>query len=72
MEELLMEERFLRFVQWIADRIDRGAEHEFDLEMFEKYFPHIKNKEMLERCVDEENEAGYSECWDLVEFEPSA
>lgn len=63
-----MEERFLRFVEWVGDRIDRGIDDEFDLEVFWKFAPYIKNPEMLERCVDEENEEGYSECWDLVEF----
>ena len=48
-----MEDRFNKFVEWVGDRIDRGLEYEFDLEMFEKYFPFIKNKDMLERCIDE-------------------
>jgi hypothetical protein len=57
------------FVEWVGDRIDRGLEYEFDLEMFEKYFPYIKNVDMLERCIDEENEEGSSDNWDNVIFE---
>lgn len=63
-----MEERFCKFVEWIGDRIDRGVEYEFDLEMFYKYLPYIKNVDMLERCIDEENEAGSSDCWDEIVF----
>ena len=63
-----MEERFNKFVEWVGDRIDRGVEYEFDLEMFEKYFHYIKNKDMLERCIDEENEEGSSDCWDKIVF----
>ena len=63
-----MEDRFNKFVEWVGDRIDRGEEYEFDLDMFEKYFPFIKNKDMLERCIDEENEEGSSDNWDNVEF----
>jgi hypothetical protein len=63
-----MEERFNKFVEWVGDRIDRGLEYEFDLEMFEKYFPYIKNVDMLERCIDEENEEGFSENWDNIVF----
>tara|TARA_B110000495_G_C22625270_1_gene372328 strand:+ start:372 stop:590 length:219 start_codon:yes stop_codon:yes gene_type:complete len=68
MEELLMEERFLRFVEWIGDKIDRGDIIEFDLEMFYKYLPYIKNQEVLENCIDEENELGESLEWDMIEF----
>lgn len=63
-----MEERFVKYVEWIGDRIDRGLEYEFDLEMFEKYFPYIKNRDMLERCIDEENEEGMSDCWNDIVF----
>ena len=63
-----MEERFTRFVEWVGDRIDRGDEYEFDLEMFVKYFPFIKNLDMLERCIDEENEEGFSDSWDDIIF----
>jgi len=63
-----MQERFGKYVEWIGDRIDRGMEYEFDLEMFEIYFPYIKNKYMLERCIDEENEAGSSDNWNNVMF----
>ena len=63
-----MEERFVKYVEWIGDRIDRGLEYEFDLEMFKKYFPYIKNKDMLERCIDEENEEGMSDCWNDIIF----
>jgi len=63
-----MEERFCKFVEWIGDRIDRGLEYEFDLEMFYKYLPYIKNKDMLETCIDQENETGSSDCWDKIVF----
>ena len=63
-----MEERFLRFVEWVGDKIDRGDIIEFDLEMFYKYLPYIKNREVLENCIDEENELGESLEWDMIEF----
>lgn len=63
-----MEERFAKYVEWIGDRIDRGMEFEYDLEMFEKYFPFIKNLDMLEDCIDEENERGFSENWNNIVF----
>jgi hypothetical protein len=63
-----MEERFGKFVEWIGDRIDRGLEYEFDLEMFEIYFPYIKNRDMLETCIDQENETGSSDKWDDIVF----
>ena len=65
---MIMEERFCKFVEWIGDRIDRGLEYEFDLEMFYKYLPYIKNKDMLETCIDQENETGSSDCWDKIVF----
>lgn len=63
-----MEERFGKFVEWIGDRIDRGLEYEFDLDMFYKYLPYIKNVEVLETCIDQENETGSSDCWDDIVF----
>lgn len=63
-----MEDRFNKFVEWVGDRIDRGDEYEFDLDMFYKYLPYIKNKDMLERCIDEENEEGCSDNWDNIIF----
>ena len=63
-----MEERFGKYVEWVGDRIDRGLEYEFDLDMFLKYLPFIKNKDVLERCIDEENEEGCSYKWDDVKF----
>ena len=63
-----MENRFTKYVEWVGDKIDRGDIIEFDLEMFLKYLPFIKNRDMLERCIDEENEEGSSDNWDNVEF----
>ena len=63
-----MENRFGKYVAWIGSKIDRGDVIEFDLEMFYKYLPFIKNVDMLEKCIDEENEEGESFNWDRIEF----
>ena len=63
-----MEHRFTKFVEWVGDKIDRGDIIEFDLEMFDRYLPFIKNQSVLENCIDSENEEGFSEDWDKVEF----
>lgn len=63
-----MKDRFIKFVEWIGDKIDRGDLIEFDLEMFKIYFPYIENRNVLEKCIDEENENGYSENWDKIVF----
>jgi len=63
-----MENRFAKYVEWIGDKIDRGDIIEFDLEMFLKYLPFIKNVDILEKCIDEENEEGESSNWDNIEF----
>ena len=63
-----MENRFGKYVDWIGSKIDRGDVIEFDLEMFYKYLPFIKNVDMLEKCIDEENEEGESFKWDRIEF----
>ena len=63
-----MENRFTKFVEWVGDKIDRGDLIEFDLEMFDRYIPFIKNKSVLEGCIDSENEEGFSENWDKIEF----
>jgi hypothetical protein len=63
-----MEHRFTKFVEWIGDKIDRGDIIEYDLEMFHPYLPYIKNQNVLETCIDDENEEGFSEDWDKVEF----
>ena len=63
-----MENRFTKYVEWIGDKIDRGDIIEFDLAMFLKYLPFIKNVDILEKCIDEANEEGESSNWDNIEF----
>ena len=63
-----MENRFMRRVEWVGDMIDRGSKYLFELEDFEGFRKFIKNWEMVELCVYEENEEGESDNWDLVEF----
>ena len=63
-----MRERFDKLVEWIGDKIDRGDEDCFDIKYFEKFRDYILNWEVLERCVEEENELGCSCCWDEIEF----
>lgn len=63
-----MRERFIKFVEWIGDKIDRGDEDEFNIKAFEVYKDYILNWEVVERCVEEENELGCSCSWDEVEF----
>lgn len=64
----MMRERFDKLVELIGDKIDRGDEYEFELEMFEKFRDYILNWGVLERCIDEENEEGFSDSWDEIEF----
>ena len=63
-----MKERFGKFVEWIGDKIDRGDEDESDIKAFEVYKDYILNWEVVERCVEEENELGCSCGWDEIEF----
>jgi|TARA_R110000851_G_scaffold52364_2_gene124533 hypothetical protein len=63
-----MENRFKKYVDWIASKVKGGDIIEFDLEMFYKYLPFIKNREVLENCIDEENELGESLEWEMIEF----
>ncbi len=63
-----MEEKFTKYVEWIGVKIDRGDLIEFDLEMFHPYLPFIKNRDVLENCIDSENEEGSSDNWDKIEF----
>ena len=63
-----MRDRFDKFVEWIGDKIDRGDEDEFDIRDFERFRYYILNWEVVERCVEEENELGCSCCWDEIEF----
>jgi hypothetical protein len=65
---MMMQDKFNKFVEWIGDKIDRGDEYEYDLDMFHTYLPYIKNPHVLETCIDEENEAGSSDNWDHVMF----
>lgn len=69
MEELIsMRERFDKLVEWIGDKIDRGDEDCFDIKSFEKFKDYILNWEVVERCVEDENELGFSCEWDEIEF----
>jgi len=63
-----MENRFKKYVDWITSKVKGGDIIEFDLEMFYKYLPFIKNREVLENCIDEENELGESLEWEMIEF----
>jgi len=63
-----MEMRFMRRVEWVGDMVDRGSKYLFELEDFDRFRKYIRNWEMVELCVYEENEEGSSDNWDLVEF----
>lgn len=63
-----MEKRFNKFVEWYGDMVDRGSKYIFDLDDFLKFKPFIKNWEMVELCVYEENEEGESFNWDEIKF----
>ena len=63
-----MEERFCKFVEWIGDLIDRGECDGFDIKSFEVYKDYILNWDVVERCVEEENELGCCCGWDDVKF----
>ena len=68
MEELSMEERFCKLVEWMGDLIDRGECDGFDIKYFEKFRDYVLNWEVVERCVEDENELGFSCGWDDVKF----
>ena len=63
-----MEERFCKLVEWMGDMIDRGECDEFEIKYFEKFKSYILNWEVVERCVEDENELGFSCGWDDVKF----
>ena len=63
-----MEDKFNRCVERYGDMIDRGSKMDFDIDDFLKYKKYIKNWEMVERCVEEENEEGESFNWDNIKF----
>ena len=63
-----MREKFDKLVELIGDKIDRGDEFEFELEMFERFRDYILNWEVVERCIEEENEEGFSDSWDEIKF----
>ena len=63
-----MENRFNRFLEWYGDMVDRGGKYIFDLDDFLKFKKYIKNWEMVELCVYEENEEGECFNWDKIKF----
>jgi hypothetical protein len=63
-----IENKFGTLVDSIADEIDRGDAHEFEVESFEKFRPFITNWDTLLEAIEEENDAGPSELWESVEF----
>jgi len=67
-EKNSMRERFDRLVEWTGDLIDRGECDGFDIKYFEKFKDYVLNWEVVERCVEDENELGFSCGWDEIEF----
>jgi len=63
-----MREKFDKLVELIGDKIDRGDEYGFEVVMFEMFRDYILNWEVVERCIEEENEEGFSDSWDEIEF----
>ena len=68
MELLSIREKFDKLVELIGDKIDRGDEDCFDIKSFEQFKDYILSWEVLERCVEDENEMGFSCGWDEIEF----
>ena len=52
----------------MGDMIDRGECDGFDIKYFEKFKEYILNWDVVERCVEEENELGCSCGWDEIVF----
>jgi len=63
-----MREKFDKLVELIGDKIDRGDEFEFDVRDFESFRDYVLNWEVVERCIEEENEEGFSDSWDDIKF----
>jgi hypothetical protein len=63
-----MREKFDKLVELIGDKIDRGDEFEFDVRDFERFRDYVLNWEVVERCIEEENEEGFSDSWDDIKF----
>ena len=63
-----MENRFNKFVSWYGDMVDRGSKMVFDIDDFLKFKKYIKNWDMVEKCIEEENEEGESFNWDEIKF----
>jgi hypothetical protein len=63
-----IENKYGALVDSIADKIDRGDAHEFEVESFEEFRPFITNWDTLLEAIEEENDAGPSELWESVKF----
>lgn len=63
-----MEERFCKLVEWMGDMIDRGECDGFEIKYFEKFKEYILNWDVVELCIEEENELGCSCNWDKIVF----
>ena len=63
-----MEERFCKMVEWMGDLIDRGECDGFEIKYFEKFIDYILNWDVVELCIEEENELGCSCNWDKIVF----
>jgi len=63
-----IENKFAELVDVISSQIERGTRDEFEERDFEKFRPYITNWGTLIAAIDEDNEEGYSELWEEIEF----
>jgi hypothetical protein len=63
-----IENKFAELVDVISSQIEHGTRDEFEERDFEKFRPYITNWCTLIDAIDEDNEEGYSELWEEIEF----
>lgn len=63
-----VEDMFVEFSEDISARIERGWLDVLDESDFEEFKPFIKNWDVVVELVREENEEGYSDKWNDIEF----
>lgn len=64
-----VEDKFLEFCEDVSAQIERGILDGLDISDFEEFKPFIKNWDVVVELVKEENENGFSDKWNDIEFE---
>lgn len=63
-----VEDKFIEFCEDISAQIEYGERCSIEVDDFEDFKPFIKNWEVVEELVKEENENGCSDKWSEIKF----